>query len=300
MLASVKEIINSASKGGYGVGAFCCANMEMIQAIIDAAEIESSPVIIQFNRRQIHFGGLNCLYKVVEVVANETKIPVGVSLDHGVTFEQAMMCVRTGFTGILYDLSELSLKENINQIRKLKEVCSFSSDIAIGAAIGHMDIGKVQEMANIEQVSKLVKETNVDLVAPAVGSVHGSKRGQWKSRPNLNFELIKKISETVQIPLSIHGGSGIPSEDIKKLVENGVRKLVIYTDTCKAYKEAFINTLKKEKDNGDLYTDILYFLRPARKEVTEMARRKIRALGSQGKAVEFKVAIKKTPGYFAE
>lgn len=282
-LVNVDVLLKKAEAEGYAVGAFNCNNMEIVQAIVAAAEAEKAPVIIQASQGAIKYAGLNYIVKLVEVAADSVSIPVALHLDHGTSFEQVLKCMRFGFSSVMIDGSKLPLDENIAITKKVIEIASplgISVEAELGKIGGTEDdiiVSEKEAMFTDPQEAKtFVEATGVGSLAIAIGTAHG----QYKGKPELDFERLKKIKELVKIPIVLHGSSGVPDEDIQKAIQLGVRKVNIDTNI----REAFMKGVKDALAQKPNEIDPRKVLGPAREEMTAIVREKIRLFGSSGKA----------------
>lgn len=282
-LVPVKELLEKAEAGGYGVGAFNCNNMEIIQAIIEAAEKEKAPVIIQASQGAIKYAGLEYITALTKVAAENTFVPVGLHLDHGTSFEQTVQCIRHGFTSVMIDGSKLSLADNIALTNKVLEVAravGVSVEAEIGRIGGTEDDITVNEweasLTDPAEAKEFAEATGVDALAIAIGTAHG----QYKGTPKLDFERLQKIKELINIPIVLHGSSGVPDEAIRKAIQLGVRKVNIDTNL----REAFVAGVREVLEKDPTQIDPRKILGPAKEKMSEVIREKIRLFGSAGKA----------------
>ena len=218
MLVTGREILEDAHRNNYGVGAFNVNNMEIVQAIIEAAEETNSPVILQASQGGIKYAGIEYIAALGKVAAEKAKVPVALHLDHGTDFNQIMLCIRHGFTSVMIDGSRFELEDNINITKKVVEVAhavgvSVEAELGkIGGTEDHISVSEAEAtFTDPDEAVRFVEETNVDSLAIAVGTAHGVYKGE----PKLDFDRIKIIKERVNIPLVLHGSSGVPSEAIK-------------------------------------------------------------------------------------
>ncbi|NLO90216.1 MAG: class II fructose-1,6-bisphosphate aldolase [Clostridia bacterium] len=280
-IANAKDLLMKAEKGGYAIGAFNCTNMEILQAIVGAAEEMEAPVIVQASQGAIKYAGLEYIAALAKTAAEISKVPIAIHLDHGTGFEQVMKCIRFGFTSVMFDGSMLPLEENIARTAEVVKAARFvgvSVEGELGRIGGTEDDVSVEEgeeyFTDPQEAVVFVERTGVDFLAVAVGTVHG----KYKGEPKLNFELLEEIKKNVGIPLVLHGSSGLPGEDIKKAVSLGVRKVNIDTDL----REAFVEGMKEalEKNPGEI--DPRKILGPAREKMKEIVKEKISFLGCAG------------------
>lgn len=283
MLVTSKEILDHANAHKYAVGGFNIVNLEILQGIINAAEKEKSPVMIQVSQGAIKYAGIDFLAKIVKVAAKNASVPVALHLDHGTDFDIIVGCIKNGWTSIMIDGSHHDLKGNIdatNEIVKLCHAVGISVEAELGRLSGIEDNISVSERdafyTDPKEAKEFVEATNVDSLAIAIGTAHG----KYKGIPKLDFERLTEIKNILGIPIVLHGASGIPEEDIKKAVSLGVNKINIDTDLRIAYTDVMrsIMTAKPEE------FDVRKICGPARDAVTDVVTQKIRMFGSGGKA----------------
>ncbi len=282
-LVTVKELLEGAERGKYAIGAFNCNNMEIIQAIVQAAEEENSPVIVQASQGAIKYAGLEYITMLTKLAAEQTKVPVALHLDHGTSFEQIVRCIRHGFTSVMIDGSSYPLAENIALTNKVIEVAR-AIGVSVEAELGKIggtedDITVTEREATFTdplEAKQFVEATGVDAIAVAIGTAHGIYKGE----PKLDFERLKKISSLIDIPIVLHGSSGVPDEAIKRAIDLGVRKVNIDTNL----REAFVNKARQVMEEKPKEIDPRKILGPAKDEMKEVIKEKIRLFGSSGKA----------------
>ncbi|PAB59806.1 class II fructose-1,6-bisphosphate aldolase [Anaeromicrobium sediminis] len=283
MLVSGKSILQHAHENGYAVGAFNVNNMEQVQAIIGAAEETQSPVIIQASQGGLKYAGVEIISAMAKTLAENTTVPVAIHLDHGTDFTQIMKCLRNGFTSVMIDASHYELDENIRRTKQIVEMAK-AVGVSVEAELGK--IGGVEDDIAVDEkdatytdpdeAAKFVSETEVDYLAIAVGTAHGPYKGE----PKLDFDRIKVIKERLNMPLVLHGSSGVPEESIRKAVSLGINKINIDTDI----RQAFHRAVKKfVAENPDVY-DPRKIVGPARDAMKEVIKTKMEMFGSTGKA----------------
>ena len=282
-LVPVRDLLFEAQKGGYAVGAFNCNNMEIVQAIVRAAQAEQSPVIIQASQGAIKYAGLEYISALGRLAAEQAAVPVALHLDHGTSFEQAIQCIREGFSSVMIDGSKLPFEENMaltGAVVRVARAVGVSVEGELGKIGGtEDDIVVSQREAQLTdpgQAKAFVERTGVDALAVAVGTAHGVYQG----KPELDFERLKKIAQMVNIPIVLHGSSGVPEEDIKRAIQYGVRKVNIDTDVRAAFMEGVKGILAESPEE----IDPRKVLGPARERMEEEIRSKMRIFGSSGKA----------------
>lgn len=282
-LVTLTELMEKAEAGKYAVGAFNCNNMEIVQAIVEAAEEERSPVIVQASQGAIKYAGLPYIATMTKLAASRASVPVALHLDHGTSFAQVVQCIEQGFSSVMIDGSQLELEENIALTNKVIEVAR-SVGVSVEAELGK--IGGTEDdisvsardatMTDPEEAKYFVECTGVDALAVAIGTAHG----QYKGIPELDFERLAKIRELVDIPIVLHGSSGVPDEALRKAVELGVRKINIDTNI----REAFVKGVREVLAEKPKEIDPRKILGPAKAEMKAIIREKIRLFGSSGKA----------------
>ncbi len=216
------ELLDDARRRDYAVGAFNVNNMEIVQAIIAAAEEERSPVILQASQGAIKYAGIRYIRALVTAAAEEAKVPICLHLDHGPSFEQVMECLRYGFTSVMFDGSHLPYEENVRLTAKAVEA-AHAVGVSVEGELGK--IGGVEEEIRVEDwdvvltdpevVPDFVERTGVDYLAVAIGTKHGFYQGE----PKLDFDRLARIHQLMpDLPLVLHGGSGVPEEHIRRAI----------------------------------------------------------------------------------
>ncbi len=282
-LVSVTELLLKADREGYAVGAFNANNMEIVQAIAEAAALENAPVIMQASQGAIKYAGLDFITGMVKLASEEYKVPIALHLDHGTDFDQVVKCIRSGFSSVMYDGSKLSLEENIAMTRKVLDIArpiGVSVEAELGKIGGTEDHVHVDERDALytdpEEARIFVEQTGVESLAIAIGTAHG----QYKGEPHLDFARLKQIKELVKIPIVLHGSSGVPDMTVQKAIELGVCKVNIDTNIREAFVWEMRRVIEKEPDE----IDPRKILGPARQAAVEIIRQKIRAFGSSNRA----------------
>ncbi|HHY25159.1 MAG TPA: class II fructose-1,6-bisphosphate aldolase [Desulfitobacterium dehalogenans] len=282
-LVPMAQLLLDAQKGQYAVGAFNCNNMEIVQAIVSAAEAEKSPVIVQASQGAIKYAGIEYISTMTRLAAEKASVPVALHLDHGTSFAQIMSCVRNSFTSVMIDGSKLPLEENIGLTNKVIEAVrplGVSVEAELGKIGGTEDDITVSEkevlFTDPAEAERFVSETKVDALAIAIGTAHG----QYKGVPKLDFQRLTEIRKRVNVPIVLHGSSGVPDEAIQKAISLGVCKVNIDTNI----REAFVAAARKVMADYPQEIDPRKMLGPAREATVEIIREKIRLFGSSGKA----------------
>ena len=283
-LESMKDMLNKALKEGYAVGQFNINNLEWTQAILDAAQSEQSPVILGVSEGAAKYiGGFKVVTAIVKALIEESKItvPVAIHLDHGSSFEKCKAAIDAGFTSVMIDASHHPFEENVETTKKVVEYAhanGVSVEAELGTVGGQEDdvIADGVIYADPKECFELVQRTGIDCLAPALGSVHGPYKGE----PNLGFKEMEEICQTIKLPLVLHGGTGIPTEQIKKSISLGTAKINVNTENQIAFTKVVREALAS---NTEVY-DPRKFIGPGREAIKQTVIGKIREFGSSNKA----------------
>lgn len=279
MLVNLKQIIGMAEEGGFCVPAFNVYNMESVMGVIKAAEEENAPVIIQVYPRLINEECGYYLAPVIIAAAKKATVPVCFHLDHGPSEIEAQRALRWGATGIMYDGSVHPFEENVKNTKHIVDICE-CIDVGVEGELGH--IGTVNdetmdEFTDPKEAAEFVKRTGVTCLAVLIGNAHG----HYKKTPCLDIQRVKAIREaTGGTPLVLHGGSGIPDDQVKAAIKAGIRKMNIGTDVCCAFAKGTLETL--QNPNRSLAIDL--FMKKPIDTVKALAIEKIRLVGANNKA----------------
>lgn len=280
MLTSPYKLLEDAKKKNYAVAAFNFYNLDTLFATLDAAKEENAPVIVQLYYKDFeNLRGSSIAVAALEAIKS-TPIPVALHLDHANQFEHVIQAMGCGFNSVMIDASSLPLEENIEITKKVVDIAhilGIFTEAELGQIFraGDFSDGEIgDQKADPKAALRLVQETGVDSLAPAVGTAHGI----YKAEPNIDFGRIKEINDMVKVPLVLHGGSGIPDEKIKLAISNGIRKINFGTEL----KHTWSATMKKGLDEGEKEIRILSV--KAKEAVKEIAKSKIRLFGSSNKA----------------
>lgn len=249
-LVTTKEMLLKAQEGHYAVGAFNVENMEMVMAVIGAAEELNSPVILQTTPSTVKYAGLDYYLANVKVAAEKASVPVAMHLDHGSSFELAMQALRTGYTSIMIDGSHESFEDNIAVSKAVADACR-PSDIPVEAELGKvggkeddLDGGEGNAHTDPQEAKEFVERTGVSSLAVAIGTAHGIYKGE----PKIDLDRLSEIREVVSVPLVLHGGSGIPDETIKESIRRGIAKVNYATELRIAFSNGVKKVLAKNPD----------------------------------------------------
>lgn len=239
MLVTMNDILLPAKAAGYGIGFFNAVNVEMARAIIETAEELNAPVMVGTAEVLLPAMPLERVAEYLIPMAKKAKVPVCVHYDHGLTFETCMQALKLGFTSVMYDCSTAAYEENTTRLAEMVRICH-GMGATVEGELGH--VGDNEGEGKLENPSDyytdpavagdFVRKTGVDALAVAVGNAHGD----YKFPPQLDFERISAISASTELPLVLHGGSGLADEDFRMAVRRGVCKVNIFTDIDKAGK----------------------------------------------------------------
>ena len=238
MLVTTKEMLLKAQKGNYAVGAFNVENMEMVMAVIAAAEELNAPVIMQTTPSTVKYAGLDYYLANVATAAKNAKVPVAMHLDHGSSFSLAMQALRQGYTSIMIDGSHSVFEENIAITKSVVDACK-PSNIPVEAELGKVG-GKEDDLdggdggyTDPKEALEFVQKTGVNSLAVAIGTAHGIYPSDMK--PELRLDILQILKDTLDIPLVLHGGSSNKDEEIAKAVKIGISKINISSDIKVAF-----------------------------------------------------------------
>jgi fructose-bisphosphate aldolase class II len=305
-LTTNKELLTLARKGGYAVGAFNINNLEILQAIVIAAEAERSPAIIAVSEGAIQYAGMPYLVSMVRTAAAQTSTPISLHLDHGKDLEVIRSCIDNGFTSVMIDGSEFEFGKNIEVTKKVVEMAK-RKGVSVEAELGRLK--GIEEKISVSEKGAFLtdpqaaedffKETGVDALAIAIGTSHGAYK--FKGEVKLDFERLKEITRKVSIPLVLHGASGVPSavleraerfgaklpgakgipdEAIRKAIGLGISKINIDTDLRLSFVGALREILTTKPDEFDPRK----ILGPGREAIKQTVQSKMKLFGSSGKA----------------
>lgn len=282
-LVSSLELLEKAQKGHYAVGAFNAENMEMVQAIIEAAKELNSPVIIQTTPSTVKYASLDMFRAMVYAEAKNVKVPIALHLDHGSSFELCQEAINAQYTSVMIDGSKLSYEMNIDVSKRVAQVGKIANvpvEAELGTVGGKEDSHKVSEkdalFTNPLQAKEFVEKTGIQSLAIAIGTAHGFYKGE----PKLDFDRLKEIRDLVSIPLVLHGASGVPDEAIINSIKLGICKVNFATELRVAYTKGVRETLITDIS---VYDPKKYDT-AGKKEVMQLVMNKIKICGSTGQA----------------
>lgn len=273
-LVSTQAMLQDAYQNHYAIGAFAVHNLEIVKAVVETAESLKSPVILQTTPSTVRYIGIEQLTAMVRVAAEGTTIPVALHLDHGDGFDTVCQCLRAGYTSVMIDASDYPFKQNVAHVQKVVEV-AHALGVPVEAEIG--TVGQAAEEVEADEADTrltppetakaFVSQTGIDSLAPAFGTAHGV----YQKQPQLDIARLKDISARVQIPIVMHGASGVPEEGVRKAIRNGVSKVNFSTEL----KIAFAKELRRYLNDNPNDNDPRKYFIPARRKVEELIRQKI-------------------------
>jgi len=280
-LVSSKQLLLEAQKGGYAVPAFNVENMEMAIAAIKTANEMCSPVIIQTTSSTVKYSSLKTYQYIVKSLAEQVDIPVVMHLDHGNSFELAVEAIKEGYTSVMIDGSYFDFNENTALTKRVVDVgnaCGIPVEGELGKVGGKEDDldGGAGNNTDPDEAAEFVKLTGVDSLAVAIGTAHGL----YKGTPNIDVERIKEIKEKIDVPLILHGTTGVDEEIVRECVKAGMCKVNYATELRIAYTEG----VKEAIENDPSVYDPKVYGRAAMKKVGEVVRKNIGLCFSEGKA----------------
>lgn len=279
-LVSSKELLQDAKNNHYAIPAFNVENIEMAQACVEAAEELLSPIILATTESTDRFIPMDLFSGFITPLANNSKIPIALHLDHSKTNELVLKAIKAGYTSVMIDASKKSYSENIALTKEIKYICNIFKipvESELGVIIGKKSDGEqTVSLTNPETVDDFVNKTNVDSLAISIGNKHGL----YTNKSNLDFNRLKDIRKVTDIPLVLHGASGIPDKDIIKCVKLGINKCNFATDLRVSYS----NTLKQELNKPETSIDPREYLSIVKNNVKSICIKKIKLLGSEARA----------------
>ena len=307
-LVTTKEMFEKSMKEGFAIGAFNVNNMEIIQAIVDAAEAQKSPVILQASSSAIKYARINYLMKMVEAATENSQIPIAIHLDHGPDFETCKQCIDAGFTSVMIDGSKYDFEENVALTKKVVDY-AHERGVVVEAELGKL--AGIEDEVNVsaddamytdpDQAKEFVERTGCDSLAIAIGTSHGAYK--FKGEAKLRFDILAKIKEKIpNTPIVLHGAStvipelvetcnkyggnipgakGVPNEILNEASRLGVSKINVDTDL----RLAMTASIRKVFAENPEAFDPRKYLLPAREKIQEVVEFKMKnVFGSSGKA----------------
>ena len=286
MLVNLNQVLLPAKAKKYAVGLFNTVNFEMARGVLAAAEAQKSPVIIGTAEILLPFGPLEELAEFLIPMAKKASVPVVVHFDHGLSFDKCIEALKLGFSSIMYDCSTDTYEENIRKVKELTQI-AHCFGATVEGELGHVgdNEGSAEGSSNLNdpamfytdpaQAKDYVARTNIDALAIAVGTAHGA----YKMKPKLDFQRIAAIRDLLEVPLVLHGGSGLSDQDFHRAIEEGISKVNIFTDINVAAADAVRTALSEGKNS---MTDMIPYQVSAIQRATEA---KMRLFDSNNRAI---------------
>ena len=282
-VVSAKEMLIDARKGGYAVPAFNIHNLETIQVVSEAAAELKSPLMIAATPSTLKYAGEDYLLAIVNTAAKRYNIPIAVHLDHAEDVPYIKTLIDMGYKSVMIDASHHPFEENISIVREVVDYAhqyGVSVEAELGRLGGQEDDIIVDEKDSFytdpKSAVEFVERTGIDSFAVAIGTAHG----MYKSEPKLDFDRLEEISKLVDIPLVLHGGSGIPDKDVQRTIKQGIAKVNIATEL----KIPFAAAVRDHFLADPSANDPRKYLTPGKEAMMKVALEKILMVGSNGKA----------------
>ena len=282
MLVTLDPILKDAQTKGYAIGAFNMLNMETVEGAIRAAEELNSPIILQLAESHLPHAPLQYMAPILLAAAESARVPVCIHFDHATGYEIVSDAIAVGFSSVMFDGAELALEDNILLTREIVKM-AHAFEASVEAELGRVGSGedgnggiKPGRLTDPRDAARFIAETGVDALAVSIGT----QNGQYLNPPILNYDLLKEICKTVQIPLVIHGGTGTGAESFKKCIRLGIRKINIGTDIQLQTASKVRELLQKD----DYKTSLLEIKTAIREGTYNCVKEHLLIFGSNGKA----------------
>lgn len=282
-LVSSTKMLRLAREGGYCIGAFNVHTLEMMQAVVEAAVRLRSPLIIQTTVGTVKHLGPEYIAAAAKVAGELSDVPLALHLDHCTDFDLIMRCMRTGYTSVMIDASHCEFDDNVKITRQVVEVAA-AYGVNVEAELGR--VGGVEDDLSVEdheaaladpyECARFVELTGVHTLAPAIGTAHGLYQGEAR----IDFARIEAIAANVSVPLVLHGGSGIPEQQVKRCISLGMAKMNVATELRIVFSDAIKRVFQDHPEENDPRR----YMVPAKQALIDAAMRKIELCGSMGKA----------------
>lgn len=282
-LVSSTPLLQKARENGYAVVAFNVHTLEMLQAVVEAAEETNAPLILQTTVGTVKHLGMSYIAAAAKTAAESANVPIALHLDHCQDFDLIVQCMRAGYTSVMIDASMHPFEENVRRTIQVVEVAR-ALNVNVEAELGK--VGGVEDdivvaeadamLADPQECVEFVERTGVHTLAPAIGTAHGIYKGE----PNIDFDRIEAIARNVSVPLVLHGGSGIPDEQVARCISLGMAKMNVATEL----RNAFSLSIQQSLTQDPTELDPRKYMGPAKEAVKQLAMKKIRLCGAEGKA----------------
>jgi fructose-bisphosphate aldolase class II len=287
-LVNMRDMLKHAYENGYAVGGFDLVSLDFLEAILDAAEAQHSPVILSLAESHFEYYDFKLAMAAAELAAQRASVPVAIHLDHGASYESAVAAINTGCNGVMVDASQQGFDGNVALTRKVVEMahgCGVPVEGELGYVAGvegedaEKHPGEVI-YTSVDEASAYVAQTGVDFLAVSIGTVHGRMKGE----PQLDIERLGEINRALRIPLVIHGGTGLSDEQFRFLIDNGVAKINYYTALADAAGARMRGNVAADAGSG--YTGIVRGIRDAIRAEVERCMVNWGSAGQGGKVLE--------------
>ena len=276
MLVNLNEVLKPAQKRGYAVGLFNTTDSDMLEAAIAAAEEERSPIVVGTAEVLLPYGELSLIAPGIIAAAKRATVPVVVHFDHGLSFDRCMEALKLGFSSVMYDGSLGKPEENIAATREVVRI-AHAMGATVEAEIGHVGNvgvnGEADRYTTVEEAVNFADATGIDALAIAIGTAHGA----YKTAPKLDLDRLSEIRAALDVPLVLHGGSGLSDDDFRDTIKRGIAKINIFTDLCLAGTRAMAEGFEAGEDYLTIRNHKISVIK-------EEVIRKLRLFGSCGKA----------------
>lgn len=266
-LKNLEDVLQPAYRNQYAVGAFNIVNLEFLQAVVSAAEAMKFPVILNIAEVHMQYFDVELICAALFKAVERSNIDFVLNLDHGLSFNTIEHAVKLGFSSVMFDGSLLTFEDNLRHTQEVVKLCH-SAGVSVEAELGSVggsEDGSVESMANPELYTnpKLAKEfvqkSGVNALAVAIGNSHG----KYKGNPLLDFDLLRKINSALNIPLVLHGGSGISNLGFQNAIENGISKINFYTGMSESAMEEIKNNLNRYDSKYNNYPELMFSVKKA-------------------------------------
>ncbi|CAH0118308.1 putative fructose-bisphosphate aldolase [Paenibacillus sp. CECT 9249] len=286
-LISSTSMLETARANGYGITAFNVHTLEMLQAVVEAAEEAQAPLILQTTVGTVKHLGPEYIVAAASVAAKTSSVPIALHLDHCTDYDLIVRCIRAGYTSVMIDASMHPFEENVRRTAEVVQVAK-AAGVNVEAELGKVggvedDIVVEEEdarLADPKECVVFVERTGVPTFAPAIGTAHGIYKGE----PNIAFHKLEQIFNSVQVPLVLHGGSGIPADQVKRCVSLGMAKMNVATELRIAFSDAIKHIFAQNPEENDPRK----YMVPAKEAVKRLAIEKMQLTGCVGRANECK------------
>lgn len=282
MLVTLSTLLKHATEKQYAIGHFNVVTLEQLEGVLQAAEEADAPLSVGVAEAFLEDLSMEAVLGAIRVRAERSKVPVAMHFDHGRTFSNCVSALKLGCTSIMFDGSALSFEENVSRTAEIAKVAhAFGASVEgeLGAVAGSEDGSEeiAGAMTNPLLASDYVKRTSVDALAVAVGNAHG----RYALPPKLDFDLIRRIAEKAEVPLVLHGGSGLAEADYCRAIKEGIRKINVFTEINFAQGEVYL----EQESSGN--TGVLDVIPNAIRVIRSIAHQKLALFGSAGKGASF-------------